>query len=97
MLEKDPGSPKISCLCIIVIVKGDMNAIMKVIWNRQLFLVAEKTQLISPVQFGNHKGQTALDALLLKVVTMDCFRLFHLNRAILNNDATACYDCMIPE
>eukprot|EP00957_Ditylum_brightwellii_P166034 12641486-Ditylum_brightwellii.AAC.1 len=28
---------------------------------------------------------------------MDCFRLFHLNGAILNNDAAACYDCMIPE
>eukprot|EP00957_Ditylum_brightwellii_P207092 15351422-Ditylum_brightwellii.AAC.1 len=28
---------------------------------------------------------------------MDCFCLFHLNGAILNNDATACYDCMIPE
>eukprot|EP00957_Ditylum_brightwellii_P056660 4294489-Ditylum_brightwellii.AAC.1 len=28
---------------------------------------------------------------------MDCFRLFRLNGAILNNDATACYDRMIPE
>eukprot|EP00957_Ditylum_brightwellii_P008408 636855-Ditylum_brightwellii.AAC.1 len=28
---------------------------------------------------------------------MDCFRLFCLNGAILNNDTTACYDCMIPE
>eukprot|EP00957_Ditylum_brightwellii_P208622 15358271-Ditylum_brightwellii.AAC.1 len=74
-----------------------MNAIMKVIWNRRLVPMTEKTQLISPVQFGNRKGCTALDALLLKVVTMDCFRLFHLNRAIINNDATACYDQMIPE
>eukprot|EP00957_Ditylum_brightwellii_P115971 8846388-Ditylum_brightwellii.AAC.1 len=28
---------------------------------------------------------------------MDCLRLFRFNGAILNNDATACYDCMIPE
>ena len=97
MLEKDPGSPKISRLRIIVIVKGDMNAIMKVIWNRRLVPMAEKTHLTSPVQFGNRKGCTALDALLLKVVTMNCFRLFRLNGAILNNDATACYDRMIPE
>eukprot|EP00957_Ditylum_brightwellii_P036121 2736418-Ditylum_brightwellii.AAC.1 len=66
MLEKDPGSPKILRLQIIVIVKGDMNAIMKVIWNRWLVPMAEKTQLSSPVQFGNRKGCTALDALLLK-------------------------------
>eukprot|EP00957_Ditylum_brightwellii_P172911 13164212-Ditylum_brightwellii.AAC.1 len=92
MLEKDPGSPKISRLQIIVIVEGDMNAIMKVIWNRRLVLMTEKTQLISPVQFGNRNGQTALGALLLKVVTMDCFCLFCLNGAILNNNATACYD-----
>eukprot|EP00957_Ditylum_brightwellii_P152811 11632106-Ditylum_brightwellii.AAC.2 len=62
---------------------------MKVIWNRRLVPTAEKTHLISPVQFGDRKGHTALDALLLKVVTMDCFCLFCLNGAILNNDATA--------
>eukprot|EP00957_Ditylum_brightwellii_P107484 8201160-Ditylum_brightwellii.AAC.1 len=66
MLEKDPGSPKISRLQVIVIVEGNMNAIMKVIWNRRLVPTAEKTHLISPVQFGNRKGHTALDALLLK-------------------------------
>eukprot|EP00957_Ditylum_brightwellii_P179130 13647034-Ditylum_brightwellii.AAC.1 len=74
-----------------------MNAIVKVIWNRRLVPMAEKTQLISPVQFGNRKGCTALDALFLKVVTMDYFRLFCLNGVILNNDATTCYDQMIPE
>eukprot|EP00957_Ditylum_brightwellii_P163896 12477658-Ditylum_brightwellii.AAC.1 len=63
---------------------------MKVIWNHRLVPVVEKTGMLSPVQFGNREGQTALDALLLKVVTMDCLRLFRLNSAILNNDATAC-------
>eukprot|EP00957_Ditylum_brightwellii_P082488 6271448-Ditylum_brightwellii.AAC.1 len=71
MLEKDPSNPKIDCLRIIVIVEGNMKAILKVIWNRRLVPVAEKTQFLSPVQFVNRKGQTALDALLLKVVTMD--------------------------
>eukprot|EP00957_Ditylum_brightwellii_P189409 14416416-Ditylum_brightwellii.AAC.1 len=28
---------------------------------------------------------------------MDCIRLFRSNGAILNNDAAACYDRMIPE
>eukprot|EP00957_Ditylum_brightwellii_P145826 11103721-Ditylum_brightwellii.AAC.1 len=70
---------------------------MKVIWNCQLVPVAEKTGMLSPVQSGNRKGWAALDALLLKVVTMDCMRLFCLNGAILNNDAAACYVWMIPE
>eukprot|EP00957_Ditylum_brightwellii_P029650 2240808-Ditylum_brightwellii.AAC.1 len=90
MLEKGPGNPKILRLRIIIIVEGNMNAIMKVIWNRRLVPMAEKTQLIGHVQFGNRKGCMALDALLLKVVTVDCFRLFRLNGAILNNDAMAC-------
>eukprot|EP00957_Ditylum_brightwellii_P103509 7886698-Ditylum_brightwellii.AAC.1 len=92
MLEKDIGSPKIACLRIIVIVEGDMNAIMKVIWNRCLVPVVEKTVMLSPVQFGNQQGCTALDVLLLKAVTMDCLQLYCLNGAISNNDATACYD-----
>eukprot|EP00957_Ditylum_brightwellii_P068387 5191515-Ditylum_brightwellii.AAC.1 len=74
-----------------------MNATLKIIWNQQLVPTAEKTQFLSPVQFGNHKGRTALDALLLKIVTMDCICLYRLNGAILKNDAAACYDCMIPE
>eukprot|EP00957_Ditylum_brightwellii_P155514 11837301-Ditylum_brightwellii.AAC.1 len=85
MLEKDVGSPKITQFCIIAIVEGDMNAIMKVSWNCWLVLIAEGT------------GRTALDALLLKVVTMECLPLFRLNGAILNNDAIACYNCMIPK
>eukprot|EP00957_Ditylum_brightwellii_P042872 3245283-Ditylum_brightwellii.AAC.1 len=97
MLEKDIGSLKITSLRIIVIVEGNINAIMKVIWNRRLVLVAEKSGMLSPVQFGNRQGCIALDALLLKVVTMDCFCLFRLNGALLNNNATACYDCMILE
>eukprot|EP00957_Ditylum_brightwellii_P105160 8016367-Ditylum_brightwellii.AAC.1 len=66
-----------------------MNAIMKVIWNRQLVPVAEKSRMLNPVQFGNRQGCTALDALFRKVVTMDCLSLFRLSGAILNNDATA--------
>eukprot|EP00957_Ditylum_brightwellii_P172504 13133337-Ditylum_brightwellii.AAC.1 len=74
-----------------------MNATLKIIWNQRLVPTTEKTQFLSPVQFENRKGQTALDALLLKIVTMDCIHLYQLNGAILNNNATACYDCMILE
>eukprot|EP00957_Ditylum_brightwellii_P113513 8655066-Ditylum_brightwellii.AAC.1 len=53
--------------------------------------------MLSPVQFGNRQGRTALNALLLKVVTMDCLHLFRLNGTILNNNATAYYDRTVPE
>eukprot|EP00957_Ditylum_brightwellii_P128593 9809795-Ditylum_brightwellii.AAC.1 len=48
MLEEDSGSPKINHSHIIVIVEGDMNGIMKVIWSRHLVPVAGKTNFLSP-------------------------------------------------
>eukprot|EP00957_Ditylum_brightwellii_P138764 10577742-Ditylum_brightwellii.AAC.1 len=70
---------------------------MKVIWNKRLVPVAEKHNVLSPVQFGNRKGKISLDALLLKTVTMDSLHLFCLNGTVLNNGAKACYEKMIPE
>eukprot|EP00957_Ditylum_brightwellii_P146687 11166125-Ditylum_brightwellii.AAC.1 len=96
MLEKDPGNPKLHRLCIIVIVEANMNMIMKVIWDRRLVPRVEETNYISRVQFGNRKGKTTLDALLLKIATMDSLQLFRLNGALLNNNVVACYDRMIP-
>eukprot|EP00957_Ditylum_brightwellii_P048626 3690021-Ditylum_brightwellii.AAC.1 len=72
MLEKDPGNLKIDCLHLIVIVEGDMNGSLKIIWNHRLVPVTEQTKFLSPVEFGNRKGCTALDALVLTIVTMDC-------------------------
>eukprot|EP00957_Ditylum_brightwellii_P109172 8327967-Ditylum_brightwellii.AAC.1 len=97
MLKKDAGNPKITCLQIIVIVKGNMNGVVKAIWDQRLVPVAEKTNFLSTVQLVNRKGHTSLDALLLKVVTVDCLQSFCLNDTILNNNDTTCYDRMIPE
>eukprot|EP00957_Ditylum_brightwellii_P201136 15324208-Ditylum_brightwellii.AAC.1 len=48
MLEKDLGDPKINWLRIIVIVEGDMNLIMKIIWNKFLVSTAESSNFLSP-------------------------------------------------
>eukprot|EP00957_Ditylum_brightwellii_P047531 3610259-Ditylum_brightwellii.AAC.1 len=77
--------------------EGDMNLIMKSIWNKPLVPAAEKHNFLSPFQFGNRKGKTYLDALLLKIVTMNSLCLLQINGAVLNNDAKACYHRMIPE
>eukprot|EP00957_Ditylum_brightwellii_P173824 13232958-Ditylum_brightwellii.AAC.1 len=74
-----------------------MNLVMKVIWNKHLVPVAEQFHFLSPVQFSNRKIKTSLDALLLKIVTMDSLWLFHLNGLLLNINAKACYNRMIPE
>eukprot|EP00957_Ditylum_brightwellii_P082286 6256972-Ditylum_brightwellii.AAC.1 len=96
MLEKNPSSHKLHRLWIIVIVEADINMIMKVIWAQRLVLQSESHNYLSRVQFGNRKGRTALDALLLKITTIDSLCLFCLNGGLLNNSAVACYDHMIP-
>eukprot|EP00957_Ditylum_brightwellii_P120451 9190277-Ditylum_brightwellii.AAC.1 len=55
MLEKIAGLSKITKLRIIVIVEGDMNRILKVIWNKRLVPRAEEQNMLSEVQFGNRK------------------------------------------
>eukprot|EP00957_Ditylum_brightwellii_P017976 1354292-Ditylum_brightwellii.AAC.1 len=97
MLEKDLADSKINRLRIIVIVEVDMNLIIKIIWNKHLAPTSDSSNFLSPVQFGNKKGKTSLDTLLLKIITMDCLRLFRLSGAVLNNNAMACYNRMIPE
>eukprot|EP00957_Ditylum_brightwellii_P137657 10493843-Ditylum_brightwellii.AAC.1 len=57
---------------------------------------AEAHEYISRLQFGNRKVRSALDALLLKITMMDSLYLFCLNGRLLNNDAVACYNHMIP-
>eukprot|EP00957_Ditylum_brightwellii_P211159 15365826-Ditylum_brightwellii.AAC.2 len=83
MLEKDPGESKENQLCLIVIVEDDMNARLKIIWNGRSVPVTEAKTLVHLVEFGNYKDRTALDALLLKIITMDCFRLLRLNPAMI--------------
>eukprot|EP00957_Ditylum_brightwellii_P145517 11079943-Ditylum_brightwellii.AAC.1 len=60
MLEKDPGSPKINHLQIIVIIEAHMNMIMKVIWARHLVPQAESHDYISQVQLRNRKALSSL-------------------------------------
>eukprot|EP00957_Ditylum_brightwellii_P207054 15351262-Ditylum_brightwellii.AAC.1 len=54
----DPGDPKIDRLWLIVIVDGDMNGSLKIIWNHYLVPVAEENQFLNPVQFGYRKELT---------------------------------------
>eukprot|EP00957_Ditylum_brightwellii_P067076 5091326-Ditylum_brightwellii.AAC.1 len=49
-----------------------MNGIIKVIWNKHLVPRAEEHNKLHPLQFGNRKGHTLLDTLLLKDNAAKC-------------------------
>jgi hypothetical protein len=57
---------------------------------------AEKHGLLHPCQFGTRKGKMAIEVVLLKRVSYDLIRQSRMDACIFDNDATACYDQMIP-
>jgi hypothetical protein len=57
---------------------------------------AEKHGLLHPCQFGAWKGKMAIEAVLLKRISYDIIRQSRMDACVFDNDATACYDHMIP-
>ena len=47
MLKKISDILKMDKLCLIVVVEGDMNATLKIIWNHRLVPAAEKTTFLA--------------------------------------------------
>eukprot|EP00957_Ditylum_brightwellii_P019359 1460520-Ditylum_brightwellii.AAC.1 len=56
-----------------------------------------KDKLSEPCAIWKQKGAYINGCTLLEIITMDSLQLYCLNGAIVNNDATVCYNCMIPE
>ena len=57
---------------------------------------AEKYNLLHPHQFGSRKGKMSISAVLLKRVSYDVIRQTRMDAIVFDNDASACYDRIIP-
>lgn len=96
MLKKDPGSPLLHRLQIIVVLEADMNARLKILSNHRLIPHTEKAKLIPREHFGNRKGVQALHCDRTKVLSLDALRINRDIGAAKMKDAARCYDCIIP-
>jgi hypothetical protein len=96
LIPKDPGTPRITRLRRIALIEADLNVFLSELFNRRLMPNAEKHGLLHPCQFGARKGKMAIEAVLLKRVSYDIIRQSRMDACVLDNDATACYDRMIP-
>ena len=56
----------------------------------------EKHNILHAGQYGSRKGKMAISAVLLKCISYDIIRQTRMDACVFNNDATACYDRMIP-
>ena len=95
MLEKDPGNPKIHRLRVIHLYEADYNLILGVIW-RELIHHCEDHHLLHPSLYGARPGRGALDPVFIEELTNEITRL--TRKPLIKNaeDATACYDRIIP-
>jgi hypothetical protein len=57
---------------------------------------AEKHGLLHKAQFGSQQGKMAISTLLLKRLSYDNIRQTRMDACIFDNDASACYDRIIP-
>lgn len=98
MLGKDdPGTPiKINRIRRIQLVCAAMNMGFRIIWGHEMMMRASRHGIISPYQFGLVSGNMSISCVLLKRTSYDIIRLMRLVAVVLDNDAKAAYDRMIP-
>ena len=96
LLEKSAGNPHIHKFRTIHLIESDLNYVMRKIWGRDFMHHNEALQTFHDNQYGGRKGRLPTSAILNKVLTLDIIRYFGDDMVIIDNDAKACYDRVIP-
>jgi hypothetical protein len=94
MIAKDTGSSKIERLRVIHLFEADYNFTLKLLWGKRLVQQGEDNQCFGHQQFAR-PGHQCIDAVHKKTLTYDIARILATNLAVLDNDATGCYDRII--
>ncbi|KAI2511189.1 hypothetical protein MHU86_3154 [Fragilaria crotonensis] len=95
LIEKDHGQPRINRLRIIHLFEADYNLFLKIMWGSRLVQRAVHMDLLNPGQHGSVPGRTTMDPIMLNQLTTDMCRVFKINYARFDNDASACFDRII--
>ncbi|KAL7544844.1 hypothetical protein ACHAWF_009231 [Thalassiosira exigua] len=96
MLEKKPGVRWIHQLRIIGLVEADFNTALMLFFACHLIGNAELTPLTEE-QWGGRPGRTAVEPALCKMLAFEYGRVMYVTIALFANDATACFDRMVPD
>ena len=81
---------------MIQLIKANLNMFFCFTWGKKLLHNILDQALFLPEQMGSRPGYQCGSAALMKVITFDLIRLMQAVATIFNNDATACYDRIIP-
>jgi hypothetical protein len=95
MIQKEPGNSKIHCLRVIHIYEADYNLIFGLKW-RKLMHAAEDEELLNDGQYGSRPNQSAHDPVFIEEIQSEICRVSRKSNVKFDNDATSCYDCILP-
>jgi hypothetical protein len=95
MIEKDVGKPRIHRLRIIHLFEADYNFFLKLQWGHRLVRQAASLDLLHNSQHGSIPRRTAMDPIMLTQLESDLCLILKHNLSRFDNDASACYDCII--
>ena len=96
LLEKVPGFPKIHKFRTIHLIESDLNFVMRFIWGKEFMAHNENLNSFHDNQYGGRKGRQPQSAILNKVLTLDILRYNAEEAGLIDNDAKACYDRVLP-
>ena len=95
MIEKEAGNPLLHRLRVIHLYESDYNTLLG-IKMRQLIHRCEDNNCINTGTYGSRAHRQASDPTLIEVLQYDYAALTRWPAIKFNNDATSCYDRIIP-
>ena len=84
--------PYVNKLRIIHLFEADFNTTLKLIYSRSLMAFGDTFQLHSDENFGARKGRSTHGALMIYQANFGLAQMWKRNIAVLDSDATGCYD-----
>jgi hypothetical protein len=96
MLKKDTGHPKLHRLRVLHLLEADFNLLIKIIIARRFVWHCEDSNAFGKAQAGSQPGRSAIDVVLQKELTYELSACMLYNLGMMENDATTCFDRMIP-
>jgi hypothetical protein len=95
MIEKEPGNPQLHRLRVIHLYESNYNSLLG-IKLRQVIHKCEDLKTINPGMYGSHANRQASDPTFIAVLQYDYAALTRWPAIKFNNDATSCYDRILP-
>ena len=96
LLEKVHGFPCIHKFRTIHIIESDLNYVMRSIRGREFMYHNEDNKPLHDSQYGGRRGRQPQSAILNKVLSLEIIRHYGEDAVLVDNDAKAYYDRIIP-